>query len=316
VGQRLKDAAEASVAAAFDRGDILRTHALRPTWHFLAPADIRWIQELTAPRVRAFLAYHDRKLELAAPELRRSRAALVKALTGKNALTRGELQAGLHRAKITASGQRLAQVVMHAELDALLCSGPLRGKQHTYMLLDERAPPAGKLSRDEALAQLTLRYFTSHGPATLRDFQWWSSLSAVDAKAGLESVRNSFEKMEVEGKLHWHAPGGPRQSARPLTAYFLSEFDETLIAYRDCKIHLSDRAAKSRSPLGMLERPIVIDGEVVGTWSRKVGKARVDVAGALFVRPTARETEALHAGAERYGRFLGLEAALHFRTPK
>src|SRR5258707_10282859 len=170
LGMRLKDATDAALDQAFNDGGILRTHVMRPPWHFGAPADIRWLLALTAPRVKALMSYYGRQWGVDDALLKRSRAVLTKALQGGRQLTRSEIDQALQAAGIQGSALALGHFAMHAELDALICSGPRRGKQFTYMLLDERVPPAPKLTRDEALAALTQRYFTSHGPAQVPDF--------------------------------------------------------------------------------------------------------------------------------------------------
>ena len=178
----------AASSAAFDAGRILRTHLLRPTWHFVLPEDIRWLLTATAPRVKARDARRYAQLGLDASTQRRSAKALAAALRGGNQLTRAEAAAVLTAAGIGVDGQRLPYLLMHAELDALICSGPRRGKQHTYVLLEERAPDARDLPRDEALAELARRYFRSHGPATAKDFAGWATLTLAEARAAIEAA--------------------------------------------------------------------------------------------------------------------------------
>ena len=181
---RMRRATDASVERAFTAGAILRTHVLRPTWHFVTPADIRWLLALTAPRVRAAVAYYDRQLGITPAVTTRANRAVARALSGGAELTRAELKAVLAGAGVAVEGtQRLAHVIMHAELDAVICSGARRGKQFTYALLDERALTPRMPSRDESLAELARRYFSRHGPAQLRDFAWWSGLASADARA-------------------------------------------------------------------------------------------------------------------------------------
>jgi hypothetical protein len=172
LGLRSRALSDADVDRAFDAGAILRTHLLRPTWHFVAPADIRWLLSLTAPRVNAVSAYYYRQHELDARTFVRSQAAFERALQGGKQLTRTELSTALTRVGISATGPRLALLVMRAELDALICSGPRHGKQFTYALLEERVPQARTLTKAEALEALTGRYLASHGPATERDYMW------------------------------------------------------------------------------------------------------------------------------------------------
>src|SRR5262245_29999042 len=187
LGQRMRGGAtDADVRRAVDSGRILRTHVMPPTWHFAARADIRWMLELTAPRVNRFVAGYYRRQELAAPLRTRAAAIFERALGDGGHLTRNELGAHLARAGIVVKGVRLAILTLYAELEGLMCSGAYRDKQLTYALLAKRAPRPKRLSRDEALATLTRRFFASHGPATVRDFVWWSGLTTADTKRGLE----------------------------------------------------------------------------------------------------------------------------------
>src|SRR6266852_6469726 len=187
LGLRLQGVTDDDIEQAFTDGAILRTHVMRPTWHFVSPADIRWLLALTAPRVHAASAYYSRRLELDEVAFRSTNAVLANALQGGKQLTRDELASALQQAGIITEGeQRVTHIMMRAELDGIICSGARRGKQFTYALLEERAPQARALERDEALAELTRRYFTSHGPATVQDFVWWSGLTTADARVGLE----------------------------------------------------------------------------------------------------------------------------------
>ena len=189
LGLRLQGVTDDDIEQAFTDGAILRTHVMRPTWHFVSPADIRWLLALTAPRVHAASAYSNRKLELDDAMFRCTHAVLANALQGGKQLTRDELASALQQAGIVTEGeQRVTHIMMRAELDGIICSGARRGKQFTYALLAERAPQARSLARDEALAELTMRYLMSHGPATIQDFVWWSGLTVADARAGLAMV--------------------------------------------------------------------------------------------------------------------------------
>src|SRR5688572_27305208 len=186
LGLRMREATAAMVERAFASGAILRTHVLRPTWHFVTPADIRWMLALTGPRITASMSSYNRRLELDAAAFRKSERAIAGALRGGNLLTRQELKTVLHRAGVRVDGlQRLSHLLIQAEIDAVICSGPRRDKQFTYALLDERVPPVPVLPRDLALAELARRYFTSHGPAQLHDFVWWSGLRVAEARIGI-----------------------------------------------------------------------------------------------------------------------------------
>jgi Winged helix DNA-binding domain len=272
----------------------------------VAPADIRWLLALTAPRVKALLAYYDRQLHIDAALLKRSRTVLGQALHGGQQLTRPELEQALRAAGMEQSGQDLGHIAMHAELDALICSGPRRGKQFTYMLLDERVPPAPTLTRDEALLELTQRYFTSHGPAQAQDFVWWSGLTAADAKKGLHLAGARLAHETLDGKDFWFAPSTP--APMPQTAYLLPNYDEYTIAYKD-RSHFYDAAA-FKSPIARDNVPfahmIVMHGRIIGMWKRVLSSKAVVVETKVLQPLAAREQRALDAALKRYGEFLGL----------
>jgi hypothetical protein len=169
IAQRTRDGTRVDVEQAFADGVIVRTHVLRPTWHFALAEDIRWLLQVTAPRVHALNAYYNKQHKLDKQLFAKSNTLIARALEGGSHLTRREVAAALQRGGIRARGPRLAYIVMRAELDAIVCSGAMRGKQHTYALLDERAPETKALGKEAALAEFTRRYFTSRGPATRND---------------------------------------------------------------------------------------------------------------------------------------------------
>lgn len=311
IAQRTAGLTQAAIDQAFAEGAILRTHAMRPTWHFVAPADIRWLLKLTSPRVHAVNASYYRKLELDANVLTRSATVLSNALQGGNQLTRTEIEAALEQAGIVHTNDdrlRLAYLVMHAELEGLICSGAMRGKQHTYALLDERVPPAKALHRDEALAELARRYFSSHGPATIKDCAWWSGLAAADVRAGVELSRSQLEATVIDGHTYWSGPASHAAPAATPIAHLLPAYDEYTIAYKDHQAIL-DPAYRSlvMVAFGIV---IVIDGRIAGGWKRVIAKDRVLLTLDLFRDLTEPEQQALAQAVQRYAAFLGKPVAL------
>jgi hypothetical protein len=245
IGQRSRDVTDAAIDRLFDSGDILRTHVMRPTWHFVLPNDVRWLLKLTGPRIRAGLVARYRQLGLDDTVAERADAAFAAALKGGRQMTRTELGDLLAAAGISPEGQRLPHLLMRAELDGLIVSGPRRGKQFTYALLEERVPKAPVLDRTEALAELTRRYFRSHGPAQVQDFTWWSGLTVADARVGIELAGSALAHETIDGKDYWFdaAAGAPVSAAG--VAHLLPNFDEYTVGYRDrgAMIH-SDRKWK------------------------------------------------------------------------
>ena len=318
IGQRIERGSDTVVEQAFQAGRILRTHVLRPTWHFVMPADIRWMLELTAPRVRALMAYYDRKLQIDAKLIRRSHATMTKALEGGNHLTREELAGVLGGARIAAKGQRLGHLMMHAELDAVVISGPRRGKQFTYAAFDERVPAQKPRHRDQALAELARRYFASHGPALLEDFAWWSGLKRSDAKAGVEMLEPPLLQRVVDRKSYCLAPFKPKPKLVKPSVHLLPNYDEYLISYKDYG-PVIDRAlfAGLSSTDRMLANHLVVrNGQVIGGWRRTAEKDSVSVELELLTRLSKREQVELEKAGKRYAKFLGLPVRLSQRYRK
>lgn len=210
IGLRLPGFNDADIEKLFNDGEILRTHLMRPTWHFVTPLDIRWMLSLTAPRVNAVNAYWYRKFELDPATFKRSNHMLVKTLEGGKQLTRATLKSALEQAKIFADGLRLGYLLMRAELDGIVCSGARQGKQFTYALLEERVPPARRLHHEEALAEFTQRYFASRGPATLQDFVYWSGLTMKEAKAGAASLKPEFVHEIIDDQDYIFGPSASK----------------------------------------------------------------------------------------------------------
>jgi len=308
VGQRFSGATDATVERAFDAGEVLRTHVMRPTWHFVAPQDIRWLLALTAPRVHRFNGSSYRKFEMDARTIARSRDVMEQALDAGGHLTREELGAAIRRARIPFDGVRLAHLVMHAELEAVICSGPRRGKQFTYALTERRAPRALRLTREESLVELTRRYFSSHGPATARDFSWWSGLSLADARAGLSALAGVVERETIGGLIYWFVPS--RLGARPSTplVHLLPNYDEELIAYKDRELPGGLRAPAGAARYGNFPHHLIIEGRLAGAWRRTVTAREVAIDVLPYRAMTRAETPALSAAIDDYGRFMNLAA--------
>jgi hypothetical protein len=311
LGMRMDEAAAADVEKAFDKGEILRTHVMRPTWHLVAPQNVRILLALTAPRVHAANAHMYRKLELDDDCLARCRAVLRKALRGNNYLTRSELANRLSENRIEAAGQRLAYILMHAELEGLICSGPRRGKQFTYALLDERAPQAQEFERDEALARWTLRYFTGHGPAQLKDFGWWSGLTLQDAKRGLNLAARQLAYEIIDDKTYWFSPDTNGVQPRARAALLLSIYDEYIIGYRDRNALGGERYVERLLSMGnALTSVLILDGKIAGTWKRIVKGGGVEIATNSFRQLRKGEHKALRTAAASYGEFLQIPIVL------
>jgi len=301
------------VEQAFNDGTILRTHVLRPTWHFVTPADIRWMLKLSAPRVHAASAYYYRQAGLDARIFGRSCAMLQRALDGGRFLTRTELAVHLKRAKIPADGMKLASLMMHAELEGIICSGPRRGRQFTYALLSERAPQKSTaFDRDQALAELVTRYFRSHGPATLRDFVWWSGLTVKDARAGISGAGSALVESRIDGRVHWASADTSGAAIKGPCVFLLPNYDEYLIAYKDRgPVVAAGRTANLVARTnGGFSHHLILDGRLAGGWRRTLRGHVVMIEVAPYQPLTPVQKGAVAAAADQYGEFLNQRAEL------
>jgi hypothetical protein len=294
LAQRTDGVPATAVRKLVDDGAIVRTHALRPTWHFLAPEDLGWIQALTGPRVHAFNAYYYRKHGFDEASAERASTTIVDALRGHRYLTRNELGAVLGD-----SGNRLAYLIMLAELSGLVVNGPMNGKQHTYGLAAERTSQPRELTGDDALAELIRRYFTGHGPATAKDFAWWSSLTMARIKQGLALVGDELGHAEVDGLQVWFDPAIDDGSI-PATVFLLQAFDEYVVAYGNTKFVHNPNPIEpepgGRFTEHMMMHPVVADGIVSGYWRRKTGTLEIH----LIKELNTKQTKALATELARF----------------
>jgi len=305
IGLRAAGLDDAAVENAFDRGEILRTHAMRPTWHFVTPADIRWLLALTAPRVHQASKFYYKQYGLDAKTMSRVHKVLASELQGGRFRTRTELAAALAKRGIEASGPRLGLLTIHAELEQVMCSGPVRGKQLTYALFDERAPDAKARTPRDAGAELASRYFASHGPATLRDYVWWSGLTVAQAKKGIEHA--ALEPREAGGLTYW-AENWDAVSRMPPATFLLPNYDEYLIAYKDRGL-MQPRGDVSGDGImkgpDAFAHPLVVDGLVAGFWRRRVSGAKTSVEVVAQVPLSAKQRKAVNEAAARLATFTG-----------
>jgi hypothetical protein len=319
IGQRTRDATATLIGRLFDEGAILRTHVLRPTWHFVLPADVRWLLALSGPRVRAGIAGRLRQLELDPEVVIRAEARLTEALAGGRALTRSELGEALQAAGIAPDGQRLAHLILAAELDALVVSGPRRGRDFTYMLMDERVPPAPSLDQEEARSRLAARYFRSRGPAQLQDFAWWAGMTLADARKGVSGAGSALAGRELGGKRYWFDAAPPPAARTATVAHLLPNYDELTVAYRD-------RAAVDH-PGGLFDpalfafgsvlgNVLVIGGRVRGAWRRVVSPTRLRLELRLLDPLRPSERAAVTRAADRLSAFLGRPVELDWEAPR
>ena len=305
IGLRLPASDDTIVEDAFNKGKILRIHILRPTWHFVTLQDIRWMHDLTAPRILSSIQHAFRFLSLDKRTLNRCNDLLAKALEGGRQLTREEIRSMLQRAKIDTTGLRFIHLLEHAELNRVICSGPRKENQFTYALFDERAS-AKTMGHDEALAELTKRFFTSRGPATIYDFAWWSGLSVSEAKKGIEMVKKKFKKENIEGKGYFFRAPASFKNEIAKSALLLPNYDEYVVSYKDRteaidKKHL---AVISKERNAVFTNSILINGKIEGTWERNIQNNSVAVTSSFFSKQNKTRQKLVDRAIIHYCKFI------------
>lgn len=308
VGLRTCNSTEAIVEKALAERKIVRTWPMRRTLHFVAVADVRWMLKLLTPRMISGMSRQmKRHFGLDEAAFARSRKLLVRALEGGRQLARPALYEVLERGGVATDKGRGLHILSHLAQDGVLCFGARAGKQQTFALLDEWVPASRTLEREEALAELAKRYFTSHGPATLQDFAWWSGLSATDTREALELARPNLEQKVLAENVYWFVPSPPIAKKVASASYLLPPFDEYTVAYKDRSAALDpEHAKRPDAGNGIFYPTLVVDGQVLGTWKRTPKKDAVVITPNHFAKLGKLYTHALADAAARYGKFLGV----------
>ncbi|HEY9167192.1 MAG TPA: winged helix DNA-binding domain-containing protein [Candidatus Kryptonia bacterium] len=310
IGVRLRGSNLIDIEEAIAEREIVRTWAMRGTLHFIAGRDMRWILKLLAPPMIIALARRYKELDLDAAIFRKAESLLSKTLSGTKQLARAELVSVLEKSGISCAGQRAVFILHRASLDRVICFGVNRDKQQTHVLFEEWVPESRQYGPEESLAQLAFRYFAGHGPATIQDFIWWSGLKSGDANTGLELARSSLEHVDNAGKRYWMPPHVSWPRVRSPVAHLLPGFDDFLLGYKDRGASLNPTHARHLQRGGMFAPFILIDGHVVGTWSKKVKRDEVIVSPQLFSPPDKATVKSITEAAQRYSKFIGLSPAL------
>jgi hypothetical protein len=310
IGQRTGGCTEIDVDAAFTAGRLLRTHVLRPTWHFVHADDIDWVLAASAPRVHAANAYYYRQSGVDDDVTRRSRAVFERVLGDGAQLTRKELAAELATAGMPVIGVPLAYVIIRAELDGVLISGAMRGKQPTYTLLDVRVPGRATPAREEALAELTRRYYACHGPATVRDYCTWASLTVAEARQGVEMIKSDAASETIGDRTYWSVPGNDPAPLTPPTGPvidLLQDYDEYVIGYFESRDAVLAEGGPTET-LRARHRPVMLNGRLIGYWRHTMTASAVEIETVGVPVLDGVESAALQAAADRFGAFLGRTA--------
>lgn len=284
IGNRIPHITDAAIEKDFNEGRFLRAQVLRPTWHFVAPADIGWMLELSAQRIKAGYKQLYNRLDISNSDLKRSKMIMARALAGNKRKTRAQLLALCLKVNKHLDEIRMNFLLLDAELDGLIVNGGIQGSEFVYALLEESVPAPLRLEKEMAIAELAKRYFSSRGPATLADFIWWSGLEPPEAKMGLEMNKDKLQYIVVNGEAYWFFETPTLQG--PATVSLLPSFDEYTAGYSD---HNNFKPS------------IIVNGQVAGTWKYREKRLETQI----FTPLEKKEENAVLSAGERYARFLG-----------
>jgi len=286
---------------------------MRGTLHFASSQDLHWILKLLAPSLTKLATSRDRRFGLTDETIRKAENLFTEALEGNRQLTRGEMYKVLQKGGLFTAGLLGLLMINRAAWNGLICFGRHRGKQPTFVLLDEWIPKAKRLAEGQAFAELTYLYFASRGPATIQDYMWWSGLAASDASAGIEGASARLVSEEIDGKTYYMARNTQKPKENDATVRLLPDFDEYLVGYRDRFAMLGNadtqRILRSGKIYGTssnaLFLPVIVpDGKVVGIWKRRNEKEKVILTLQPFMKLEKEQKNMIKEEAERYGTFL------------
>jgi len=305
LGVRLPGSSQNTIEAAINKGKILRTHVLRPTWHFVYPDDIGWMLDLTSRSLRSVMNARNKQLGLTAKVFLKSNSLIEKALSENGPLTREELMEMLQRSNINTSENRSSHLLYSAEIDKLICSGPMKNKKTTYTLYSAQVKKNEKLEKEEALSRLAVKYFKSHGPATIKDFSWWGGINQRDARIGTEASSKNLQQEKISGETYW-IPRDLKLQPFKKTVHFLPAYDEFTISYKDRTPSLhNNHRGKIISVNGIFNPLIIIEGQVAGMWKRSSVKDNVSIQLEFFEKPGKKKESIVWEEAEKYAAFFG-----------
>lgn len=311
IGSRC-DATEAAIEEAINSAEIIRTHILRPTWHFVSADDIYWMLDVSAPQVKKFTASAGKKYGYDAKKLDQTNSKIEKLLAGNNHLTRDEIMQELGIKKTSSVDFLSAAIMMNAELDGLVCNGRMKGKQITYALLEERvSKPKSKLTKEEGLAKLALKYFVSHGPASLLDFSWWSGFPPTICKQTINAIELQLNSMEIDGQIYWFGNDSSDENNFRESVHFLPAFDEILISYktREASI-LVEHQSKTFTNNGIFKPIILENSKVIGTWKRTIAKDHAKIETQFFNETESHKKAILFEGIKAFENYLGTKIVI------
>ncbi|MFV0418936.1 MAG: winged helix DNA-binding domain-containing protein [Dysgonomonas sp.] len=279
IGARLPGITDKEVEDAMNKGEFVRTHILRPTWHFVSRDDIHWMLQLSAPRLKGIYKTYDKYLDITPDFITKTNSLISKILDKEPHQTRQDIGAKLQEEGIECDNRRMTHIMSWAELEGIVCNGTVKGTKQTYDLLENRVPkPNIIFDKNESLYKLAYKYFRSHGPATLQDFVWWSGLTTTEAKKAIEFIKSDFIFETIGLQTYIFHELCARYIPNRDTIHFLPAFDETFVSYKDrTEILPLEHQKKVIVSNGVFHPTISKNGEIIGTWKKVSTKKEISI---------------------------------------
>ncbi len=317
IGLRCKDCTRSDVEDAIAKNKIARSWLMRGTLHFAASVDMHWMLNLFRPRLISTAIARDRRLGLGDDTVEKAEGLFRESLSPNRQLTRTEMYRVLEKGNIRFTSQLGYHMLYRAAWDGVICFGPHDGKQPTFRLLDKWITKRRNLSNDQSLAELASRYFTSHGPATIKDYVWWSGLKVSDAKIGIEKASPKLSQEEMDGRTYYLPSKTPKPADDQV--HLLPAFDEYIVSYSDRSAMLGNPNTQKMLKSGKITfvhsngvflPTIISQGQVIGTWGRSNRKEKVEVTIKPFVKLSKDQIKGIKDASQRYGEFLEIPVVL------
>jgi hypothetical protein len=306
IGLRLPKSTDSQIEAALDAGQLVRTHVMRPTWHIVAGQDVRWMLAISKKQIKSAMSSYAKDLGIDTTMYNRSKDLIIKALEGSKNLTRTEIMTEIELAGIKTSSGHAVHFMMNAEVEGIVCNGVMRGKEQTYTLLDEKVPKGLTFSYEEAISELAKRYFMSHAPATIHDFNWWSGLGMNDCRSGIESIKSDLESFQFEEKIYF-IPKDFTEIQPKNSIFFLPAFDEYCVSYKNRNAVFNPAWHKEAITSNGIFKPIiVVNGQVVGIWKRTIKSKFIVIETTFFDKKDRLENALIEQSLVGFSDFWGL----------
>lgn len=304
IGVRLEDNNVKDIDKALDMGKVIRTHILRPTWHFVSADDIYWMHGLSSPRLRPVYRSYAKASGADESLIRRAVPLVEKALEGGNHLTRQEIGIALLEQDLQLDDRTLHLSISYAETEGIVVNGRQKGNKQTFTLLEEWVPRQKTISEEESLERLARKFFGSHGPATMQDFIWWSGLTMTQCRQAVEMIKTDFICESINGRDFWMRNDTKTPPSDENYVLLLPPFDEFVVSYKDRSEIIEDHHyAKVMTKNGLFSPTIILNGEIIGSWKKVVQKNIPRIELSFFEKRSKKKQDLFNSEIKRVEKF-------------